>query len=91
MAVRFLAARIFAEAGAVEKARTLADKLTSDLSAEPQSHGKIIDGLIAMKAGNPRDAMKILTEANATLDTWFGHYDIRARISTGRCVSAGRR
>src|SRR5262249_36391279 len=39
MAVRFLAARIFAEAGAVEKAKTLADKLTSDLSAEPQAHG----------------------------------------------------
>jgi tetratricopeptide (TPR) repeat protein len=84
MAVRFLAARIFAEAGAVEKARTLADKLTSDLSAEPQAHGKIIDGLIALKAGNPRDAIKILTEANATLDTWFGHFDLgRAYLQAG--------
>jgi serine/threonine protein kinase/tetratricopeptide (TPR) repeat protein len=76
MAVRFLAARIFAEAGAVDKAKTLADQLTSDLSAEPQAHGKIIEGLIAMNTGKPRDAVKILTEANGILDTWFGHFDL---------------
>jgi tetratricopeptide (TPR) repeat protein len=54
------------------------------LSAEPQAHGKIIDGLIALKAGNPRDAIKILTEANGILDTWFGHFDLgRAYLQAG--------
>jgi eukaryotic-like serine/threonine-protein kinase len=84
MAVRFLAARIFAEAGAVDKAKMLADQLTSDLSAEPQAHGKIIEGLIAMNTGKPRDAIKILSEANGILDTWFGHFDLgRAYLAAG--------
>jgi serine/threonine protein kinase/tetratricopeptide (TPR) repeat protein len=84
MAVRFLAARILAEAGAVEKAKTLADQLTSDLSAEPQAHGKIIEGVIALNTGKPRDAVKILTEANGVLDTWFGHFDLgRAYLEAG--------
>jgi tetratricopeptide (TPR) repeat protein len=75
--VRFLAGRIFAEAGAPEKARPLATELASsqDVSGESQTHGKILEGLIALKSGKPQDAIKILTDANAILDTWFGHFD----------------
>jgi serine/threonine protein kinase/Flp pilus assembly protein TadD len=76
MSVRFLAARIFVDAGAPAKAKPLADSLTSELAAEPQAHGKIIDGLIALKNDKPRDAIKLLTEANTQLDTWFGHFDL---------------
>ncbi len=76
MAVRFLAARIFVEAGAVEKARPLASALSLELPAEPHAHGLILEGLIALKTGNTRDAIKILAEANTVIDTWFGHYDL---------------
>jgi tetratricopeptide (TPR) repeat protein len=76
MAVRFLAARIFVETGAVEKARPLASALTLELPAEPHAHGLILEGLIALKTGNTRDAIKILAEANSAIDTWFGHYDL---------------
>jgi serine/threonine protein kinase/Flp pilus assembly protein TadD len=76
MSVRFLAARIFAEAGAPDKAKPLAESLSAELAAEPQAHGKIIDGLLALKADKPRDAIKLLTEANTQLDTWFGHFDL---------------
>jgi tetratricopeptide (TPR) repeat protein len=84
MPVRFLSARVFAEAGAFDKARPLAAALSGELPAEPQAHGKIIDGLIALKSGNARDAVKALTEANTTLDTWFGHFDLgRAYLAAG--------
>ena len=29
-----------------------------------------------MKTGNPRDAIKLLTEANGLLDTWIGHFEL---------------
>ena len=36
----------------------------------------IIEGEIALKAGDARQAVKILTDANAVLDTWLGHFDL---------------
>ena len=76
MAVRFLAARIFVEAGAIEKARPIAAALSAELPAEPHAHGRVLEGLIALKSGNAREAIKILTEANAAIDTWFGHFEL---------------
>jgi len=76
MPARFLAARIYTEAGALEKARAIATALSADLSAEPAAHGKILEGGIALKSGNYREAVKILTEANGILDTWLGHFDL---------------
>jgi tetratricopeptide (TPR) repeat protein/tRNA A-37 threonylcarbamoyl transferase component Bud32 len=84
MPVRFLAARIFVEAGAVDRARPLAAALSAELPAEPQVHGRIIEGLIALKSGQPREAIRILTEANGMLDTWFGRFDLgRAYLDAG--------
>jgi len=76
MAVRFLAARIFAESGAVEKARALAAALASELPTQPRAYGKIVEGLIALNSGQRRDAVRLLDEANAMLDTWFGRFDL---------------
>ncbi|HLG58876.1 MAG TPA: protein kinase [Vicinamibacterales bacterium] len=84
MSDRFLAARVFVEAGAIDKARTVAAALSQELSTESQAHGKIIEGLIALKSGKPRDAITILSEANTLLDTWFGHFDLgRAYLAAG--------
>jgi hypothetical protein len=86
MPARFLAARIFAEAGAIEDARALATPMAAELAAEPQAHGRILEGLIALESGNPRDAVKILTEANAVLDTWFGHFDLGRAYLEGKAL-----
>ena len=67
---------VFIEAGAVEKAKPIAAALSAELPVEPQAHGRILEGLIALKSGNARDATKILTEANTVLDTWLGHFDL---------------
>jgi hypothetical protein len=87
--IRFFAARTFAEADALAKAEPLATGLAAELAAEPQALGKIVQGEIALKKKNAREAIKILTEANAILDTWLGHFDLgRAYLETGAFLQA---
>jgi tetratricopeptide (TPR) repeat protein len=82
--IRFLAARIFVEAGSIEKARTLAEGLADELPVEPQAYAKIIEGDIALKNGKARVAIKALTAANELLDTWIGDFDLgRAYLDAG--------
>jgi eukaryotic-like serine/threonine-protein kinase len=84
VAIRFLAARTLVEAGAIAEARPLGTALASELAAEPQAYGKIIEGEIALKSGDARQAVKALLEANGLLDTWLGHYDLgRAYLELG--------
>jgi serine/threonine protein kinase/Flp pilus assembly protein TadD len=89
MPVRFLAARVLVEAGAIDKAQPLATALVSDLATEPQVHGKILEGVIALKRGNAREAVRILTEANKIVDTWLGHFELgRAYLAAGAIPQA---
>ncbi len=82
--IRFLAARVFVEAGAAAKAGTISAALGAELQAEPQAYALIIDGLTALKNGNPRRAIKDFTDANTLLDTWIGHFDLgRAYLEGG--------
>jgi tetratricopeptide (TPR) repeat protein len=82
--IRFLAARTFVEAGEIAKARTLAARLASELQAEPQSYAKIIEGDIALKNKDPRQAIKLFLEANALLNTWISRFDLgRAYLEAG--------
>ena len=74
--IRFLAGRVFIEAGELTKARQLSTMLGSELQAEPQAYGKILDGDAALKTEDARDAIKLLLEANTLLDTWIGHFDL---------------
>jgi tetratricopeptide (TPR) repeat protein len=87
--VRFLTARIFVEADAVARAQTLAAGLSSQLPAEPRAYGKIIEGEIALKNGDARQAITLLTDANDILDTWVGHFDLgRAYLEIGALPQA---
>jgi eukaryotic-like serine/threonine-protein kinase len=74
--IRFLAARVFAEAGEAAKARKLAGELAMEYQVEPQAYAKIIEGNIARVRGEPAQAIAPLTEANKLLDTWIGHFDL---------------
>jgi serine/threonine protein kinase/predicted Zn-dependent protease len=87
--VRFQAARSFVEAGEIARARPLIERLASELGAEPQAYAKIVEGEYALKSGDPRQAIKVLTEANTLLDTWLGHFDLgRAYLEVGAFVQA---
>jgi tetratricopeptide (TPR) repeat protein len=74
--IRFLAGRIFAEAGETEKAKQLSAELGLEISAEPQAYAKILDGDLALKAGNARQAVNLFRDSTALLDTWIGHFDL---------------
>ena len=44
---------------------------------------------LALKSGNARGAVKILIDANATLDTWLGHFDLgRSYLAAGALTQA---
>jgi len=87
--VRFLAARILLETGAEKKARSVAEDLSLELAPEPQAYGKVLEGAIALKAGDPRRAIKSLSDASGVLDTWFAHFDLgRAYLEAGALLQA---
>jgi tetratricopeptide (TPR) repeat protein len=74
--IRFLAARAFVETGNTERAKSLADALARELEPEPQAYAKIIEGELALKAGEPRSAVDLFEEANKRFDTWIGHFNL---------------
>jgi tetratricopeptide (TPR) repeat protein len=87
--IRFLAARVLAEAGAVDRARTLASGLASEIQAGPQAYAKIIEGVVALSGGDPREAIRVLSEANGLLDMWIGRFDLgRAYLEAGAFTQA---
>jgi len=86
---RFVAARVDVAAGDLTSARKLAASLASEFQVEAQAYSKIIDGEIAMKQGDGRGAIRILTEANKLLNTWIGRFDLgRAYLEVGGFAEA---
>ena len=74
--VRFLAARIFLEAGQPNLAAPLATGLLAAPQPEPQAYGKLLQSITARMANDHAAAIKAAEEANATFDTWLGHFDL---------------
>jgi eukaryotic-like serine/threonine-protein kinase len=74
--IKFLAGRIFVEANAGARAKPIVDELGAQLQAEPRSYAKILQGLAALQAGNPPQAIQLLTDASELLDTWIVHFDL---------------
>jgi tetratricopeptide (TPR) repeat protein len=86
--IRFLAARVFVEAGEAAKARPLIAGLAGELQAEPQAYAKILDGKLAL-AADPREAIRLMLEGNKLLDTWIGDFELgRAYLAAGAFTQA---
>ncbi|HSP18324.1 MAG TPA: protein kinase, partial [Myxococcaceae bacterium] len=87
--IRFLAGRILAQAGQGDDARTIARQLADELPAEPRAHAKILEGELALAAGDARQAISVLGEANLLLDTWIGRFTLaRAYLEAGAFAQA---
>jgi eukaryotic-like serine/threonine-protein kinase len=87
--IKFLAAQIYVAAGEIAEAQKLADSLGSESQAEPQSYAKIIEGLIALKRGDTRQAISALTDATKILDTWISRFELgQAYLNAGQFVEA---
>ena len=74
--IRFVVARVLVEAGETAKARELAAGLASELPSEPHAYAKLIEGELALKGGNPQEAIKAFTEAVSLSDSWVGRFDL---------------
>jgi tetratricopeptide (TPR) repeat protein/predicted Ser/Thr protein kinase len=87
--IRFLAARVFLEAGETPKGQKLAASLGSELKAVPQAYAKLILGEAALQEHDPRRAIQLLTEAKSLVDIWIVHLDLgRAYLDAGLFVEA---
>jgi len=87
--VRFLAGRVFAEAGEKAQAQKMADSLAKEAEIEPQAYAKIIAGKLALKRGDSGLAIKDITDANNLLDTWIGRFELgRAYLEAGQFAEA---
>ena len=87
--IQFLAARIFVEAGDAARARPHIDNLAKELYAEPRAYAKSLEGVIALKSGDARQAMTSLREANDLFGTWIGFFDLgRASLAAGAFTQA---
>jgi tetratricopeptide (TPR) repeat protein len=87
--VRFLAGRVFAEAGAAAQAKKMADSLAKETQAEPQAYSKIIQGKLALRQGDSHLAIKDISDANNLLDTWIGRFELgRAYLEAGQFAEA---
>jgi tetratricopeptide (TPR) repeat protein len=86
---KFVAGQNFVAAGELTKAQNVATALASETTAEPQAYAKIIEGDLALKRGEAREAIKALKDANNLLDTWMGRFELaRAYLEAGAFVEA---
>jgi tetratricopeptide (TPR) repeat protein/tRNA A-37 threonylcarbamoyl transferase component Bud32 len=87
--IRFLAARVFVEAGQEARARPLIDSLARELYAEPRAYAQLLEGNLALKKDNARPAMTMLRTANELFETWIGLFDLgRASLAAGAFTQA---
>jgi len=87
--IKFLAASGYVDAGDLAKAQKLAASLSSEATSEPQAYGKIIEGMIALKRKEAKEAVKQITAANKLLDTWIGRFELgRAYLEAGAFTEA---
>jgi tetratricopeptide (TPR) repeat protein/predicted Ser/Thr protein kinase len=86
---RYVVGEVYAQLGEAVKAREISTSLASETQVEPQVYGKLIDGEIALNAGDHSAAIQRFTEANNILDTWLGRFGLgRAYLAAQKFVEA---
>jgi len=87
--VRFLAARIFIEAGQPKLAAPLVAELRKATQPEPQAYLKLLESMTARVSGDFPGAIKAAEESTKLLDTWIGRFELgRAYLAGGQYPSA---
>jgi len=72
----FPAAQTYLAAGKIEKTAAIARDLGGKLESELRAHGKILEGMLAERAGRPNDAVAACLEAQKIVDTWVGRLEL---------------
>jgi tetratricopeptide (TPR) repeat protein len=67
---------IFAAAGQLPKASSLAAEMEAKVEPEPQLYGKLLEAEVALKKNDLKKAISLLKEAQQLSDTWVGHFTL---------------
>jgi eukaryotic-like serine/threonine-protein kinase len=88
--IQYMAGRIFIEADGAGKTKPLISALSAPSQpAGSQAYAKLLEGTAALKAGDSRQAIKSLEEANTLFDSWMGRFELgRAYLATGAFTQA---
>jgi len=72
--VAYPVARLWIAAGKESRALDLARNLSKSLEPDPQAYADLLRAEVELHRGNPREAIKILSDAQKIADTWMGRY-----------------
>ena len=70
------AARILIASGRRQQAATLAAELNERLPTHSRAYGRLVDGWLALDAGNAREAVAALGEARKLADLWLTRFSL---------------
>ena len=87
--VKYLAARVYLEAGRPQQSSTLAKELKASLEADGQAYAKLIEGETELANNQGRNALQSFEDAKKIADTWMGRLDLaRAYIELRKFAEA---
>jgi tetratricopeptide (TPR) repeat protein len=83
------AGEIYIAAGDMSKARKLATQLSEKIEPEPQIYGQLLQGSMALKRNQIKEAIQAFEGAQKISNTWLGHYYLgRAYLQNGSFTEA---
>jgi eukaryotic-like serine/threonine-protein kinase len=87
--ILFAAGRIYTEADQPRKALAPAAQLSSHVEPEPQMYGKLLQGEVALRRHDPKQAIALFDTAQSLTDSWLGRFDLgRAYLEAGLYAEA---
>lgn len=83
------AALLYVEAGAIEDASAIAERLSDGIQAEAHAYAEVIDGEVLLKSEDYSRAIQSFRRAEELADTWLGRYGLgRAYLGAGAFAEA---
>jgi serine/threonine protein kinase/tetratricopeptide (TPR) repeat protein len=87
--VKYLAARVYLEAGRPQQALALAKELEASLETDGRAYAKLIEGERDLGHNQARNALQSFEDAKKIADTWMGRVDLaRAYIELSKFAEA---
>jgi eukaryotic-like serine/threonine-protein kinase len=87
--ILFSVGRIYNDADLPAKALVPATQLSSHVEPEPQMYGKLLQGEIALRRHDPKQAIALFEAAQSLTDSWLGRFDLgRAYLEAGLYAEA---
>ncbi|HEX7286113.1 MAG TPA: protein kinase [Candidatus Angelobacter sp.] len=87
--VLMAAGDVYIVAGEIAKAGKLVKLLSSHIEPEPQIYSQLLQGSIALKQGQIKDAIQAFEKAQKVSNTWLGHFYLgKAYLQNGSFTEA---